>query len=77
MGLVRSFMLAGAKTVVVSLWRVSDQSTAALMKKFYEAYALNGGDPSEALRTAELFLMDNERQSAPYYWAPFVVVGRR
>lgn len=74
-GLVRGFMYAGAARVVSSLWRVDDQSTAELMKRFYRAMMKDGQAPAAALRTAQLEMSRQERWSAPYYWAGFVLQG--
>jgi CHAT domain-containing protein/tetratricopeptide (TPR) repeat protein len=71
-GISRAFMYAGASVVVASLWRVSDKSTAQLMKYFYEG--LKKGEPEgQAMRNAQLTLMKDYPH--PYYWAPFVVIG--
>jgi tetratricopeptide (TPR) repeat protein len=73
-GLTRAFLGVGASTLVVSLWLVQDEATALLMKKYYERVRGNMG-PAEALRAAQLAIMDE--YSHPYYWAPFIVVGKR
>jgi CHAT domain-containing protein len=76
MGLTRAFMYAGAPTVGVSLWSVSDASTAELMPDFYKR--LLGGQstsPTAALRGAQQALIASKSYSAPFYWAPFVLVG--
>jgi CHAT domain-containing protein len=73
-GLTRAFLGIGASSLVVSLWLVQDEATAALMQGFYEQ--LRGdASPSEALREAQLAIKD--KYSHPYYWAPFILVGRR
>ncbi len=76
MGLTRAFMYAGAPTVGVSLWSVADRSTAELMTDFYRR--LLGPTPSSsssALRGAQLAMISGKIYSAPFYWAPFVLVG--
>jgi tetratricopeptide (TPR) repeat protein len=73
-GLARAFLGVGASTLVVSLWLVQDEATAELMGKYYERLR-DGDKPAEALRTAQLEIK-GERPH-PYYWAPFVLVGRR
>ena len=75
-GLTRGFMYAGAPTVGVSLWSVADQSTAELMTGFYR-YLLEGEGATApaALRAAQIDMIKGKRLSAPYYWAPFVLVG--
>ncbi len=74
-GMTRAFLYAGASSVVVSLWQVDDVSTADLMVGFY-SHLKAGLDRSEALRQAKLELIDRSRYSHPYFWAPFVLVGR-
>lgn len=74
-GLSRAFLHAGARSVVVSLWRVTDISTAELMKSFYQ-YLTGGLDSAAALRQAKLQMLRSKGEMRhPYYWAPFVVVG--
>lgn len=77
MGLTRAFMYAGAPTVGVSLWSVADKSTADLMTDFYKRLlsAGEGTTSSSALRGAQLAMITGKRYSAPFYWAPFVLVG--
>ena len=75
-GLTRAFMYAGAPTVGVSLWSVADRSTAELMPDFYKRYlAAQGRSPAAALRAAQQQMIASKRYSAPFYWAPFVLVG--
>ena len=76
-GLTRGFLYAGADSVVVSLWNVSDTATAELMRAFYTN--LNQGLPrGEALRQAKLKMVRarNLEWTHPYFWAPFVLVGK-
>jgi CHAT domain-containing protein len=73
-GLARAFMYAGAPSVVVSLWNVTDRSTAELMVKFHQ-HLDRTADKAEALRQAKLELLRNPRYASPYYWAPFVLIG--
>jgi len=77
MGLTRAFMYAGAPTVGVSLWSVADKSTADLMTDFYKRLLSTGEGTtsSSALRAAQLAMISGKRYSAPFYWAPFVLVG--
>jgi CHAT domain-containing protein len=76
MGLTRAFMYAGAPTVGVSLWSVADRSTAELMTDFYKRLlAAEDVSPSAALRSAQLSMIAGKKYSAPFYWAPFVLVG--
>ena len=77
MGLTRAFMYAGAPTVGVSLWSVADKSTADLMTDFYRRLLSTGESTttSGALRGAQLAMITGKKYSAPFYWAPFVLVG--
>lgn len=76
MGLTRAFMYAGAPTVGVSLWSVNDIATADLMADFYRnLLAKDGAKPAAALRTARRNMIAGGKYSAPFYWAPFVLVG--
>lgn len=75
-GLSRAFLYAGARAVVVSLWNVSDISTSRLMKNFYQN--LTGGmTNAAALRRAKLDMLSSGQQTRhPYYWSPFVMIGK-
>jgi len=77
MGLTRAFMYAGAPTVGVSLWSVADKSTADLMTDFYKRLLTAGETTtaSSALRGAQLAMISDKKYSAPFFWAPFVLVG--
>jgi CHAT domain-containing protein len=71
-GLQRAFVLAGAKTVVMSLWKVPDRATQELMKNFYERI-LDGQGRADALRAAQRKL--KERYPSPRYWGAFICQG--
>src|SRR5262249_18745096 len=71
-GLMRGFMYAGASSLVVSLWRASDASTAALMAEMYK-HIRAGSTKRAALRTAQIRVKQD--YAHPYYWAPFVLMG--
>lgn len=75
-GLTRGFMYAGADGVVASLWKVDDEATAALMTRFYEGMFLKGLTPAAAMREAQLWMWQQKRWHAPYYWAAFTIQGR-
>lgn len=74
-GLTHSFISAGSKSVVASLWKVDDRATAALMTEFYNAMLHEGMPTAAALRSAKLKMMQDKRWNAPYYWAGFVLQG--
>jgi CHAT domain-containing protein len=73
-GLRRAFALAGARSQVMSLWKVNDEATRRLMADFYERL-FRGEDRSEALRQAQLSILRNPVLRSPYYWAGFVLAG--
>ncbi len=71
-GLRRAFMLAGAKTLVMSLWKVPDKQTQELMSDFYRRI-LAGEARAEALRQAQLAM--KKKYPDPYYWGAFICQG--
>ena len=72
LGLMRGFLYAGARSLLLSLWSVDDESTAALMVNFYDEWR-KGASKSTALRKAMLSV--RKIHPHPFYWAPFVLVG--
>ncbi|MGC2582057.1 MAG: CHAT domain-containing protein, partial [Acidobacteriaceae bacterium] len=74
-GLSYSFLIAGSRRVVGSLWDVDDAATAELMRRFYEALYRGGQSPAEALRSAQRAIAMVPRWSNPYYWAGFTIEG--
>jgi len=73
-GLSWAFFVAGCPSTVVSQWKVDADSTTELMMEFHRNL-LAGLGKAQALRKAELKLLMSEQYSAPFYWAPFVLVG--
>lgn len=73
-GLSHAFFYAGTPSLVVSLWKVQDRSTADLMVNLYREIGRTQ-TKSEALRQAKLRLIQQNRYADPYYWAPFVLTG--
>jgi len=73
LGLTRGFLYAGARSLLMSLWTVSDESTVTLMNEFYKEWRAGATKASalqNAMRTVRLAYPN------PFYWAPFVVVGK-
>lgn len=70
-GLQRAFKLAGAKSMIVSLWQVPDKSTSELMVHFYKFY-LNGFSKKESLIKAQNEIKKKYKQ--PFYWAGFMLI---
>ncbi|MEW6364511.1 MAG: CHAT domain-containing tetratricopeptide repeat protein [Acidobacteriota bacterium] len=86
LGFQRALLVAGARSALVSLWRVADVVAQFQMERFYRELA-SGGDRTRALRSAQLATLAALRAGAlrtpsghpihesPLYWAPFVLVG--
>jgi len=73
-GLRRALVLAGTASQVVSLWNIADAPTRALMRDFY-AELKQGTGRAEALRRAELRLLQQPGYAHPFYWAAFIPAG--
>ena len=80
-GFAHAFLQAGARSVLVSLWKVDDEATGLLMRRFYEGWLERGLRKAEALRQAKRWLRAREdergrqRFAHPYYWSAFVLIG--
>jgi len=72
LGFTRGFLYAGARSLLLSLWNVNDESTTALMVNFYREWQ-KGAAKSTALRSAMLAVRADHPH--PFYWAPFLLVG--
>jgi CHAT domain-containing protein len=68
-------MYAGATRVVASLWKVNDEATAELMRRFYRGMLKEGLTPAAALRQAQIEVQEQKRWTDPYYWAAFTIQG--
>ncbi len=79
LGLRRAFQIAGARTLITSLWAVGDQATREWMNILYEGRFLNGMDTMESVRAADLSVLRRLRQDGesvhPFYWAGFIAAG--
>jgi CHAT domain-containing protein len=71
-GLQRAFIAAGARSVVMSLWKVDDAATNDLMVSFYNFW-LDGNSKRASLRLAQQQL--KVKYPHPYYWGAFVIIG--
>lgn len=74
-GLPQSFLSAGARRVLVSLWSVGDRSTAELMNHFYRGILLAKLPPAAALRAAQRAMWQDAASRAPSHWGGFVLEG--
>ena len=73
-GIARAFLAAVARSVLASLWAISDEATMEFMKSFYQQLK-DGESASVALYQAMKTLRDSEGFCAVKYWAPFVLIG--
>jgi CHAT domain-containing protein len=71
-GLQRAFLVAGARSVIMSLFKVNDEATQKLMSYFYEAY-LQTNDAHAAFRQAQQRM--RKEYPHPYFWGSFIITG--
>jgi CHAT domain-containing protein/tetratricopeptide (TPR) repeat protein len=78
-GLRRAFQVAGAKTVIMSLWPVEDETTRQWMGTLYREHFLNAKDTAESVRAASLQILRQRRtkhqSTHPFYWGAFIAAG--
>ena len=79
LGLRRAFQIAGARTVIMSLWSVDDRATRDWMRALYEGRLSEGLNTADAVRAASLSVLQTRRargqSTHPFYWAAFVAAG--
>ncbi len=75
LGLAGLAIRSGVRSVVATLWAVSDHSTADLMACFYRGLMQQRLGRASTLRQAQLSLLYSDVYQHPYYWAPFILVG--
>ena len=73
-GIARAFLGAGARSVIASLWAISDDATMEFMGHFYE-HLVAGKSASKSLHQAMKTLRESGKFDAVKYWAPFVLIG--
>jgi CHAT domain-containing protein len=73
-GLRRAFAMTGARSQLMTLWQVDDIGTQTVMVDYYHRL-LQGEGRSEALRQAQLALLQDPQYRHPYYWAAFIFQG--
>jgi CHAT domain-containing protein len=74
LGFTRAFFYAGATSLIVSMWPVADESSALTMRTFY-AQLTEGHEAIDAMRTAQLAVLQTPRFAHPFFWAPFDLMG--
>ena len=77
LGLAGVATRAGARSTLATLWQVNDSATSVLMEQFYSNLKVEGITKAEALREAQLSILQDESGELehPFYWAAFVMVG--
>ena len=75
LGLAGVAVRAGARSTLATLWQVNDSSSVVLMEAFYQEITQPGITKAEALRQAQLSVLQDSRYRIPYFWAPYVLVG--
>jgi CHAT domain-containing protein/tetratricopeptide (TPR) repeat protein len=79
LGLRRAFRVAGARTLVMSLWSVDDDATRLLMRALYDNRLVRRRETVDSMREAGLAILRERRASGetthPFYWGSFVAVG--
>ena len=73
-GIARAFLGAGARSIIASLWELSDEATLEFMKHFYE-HLVAGQSASKSLHHAMKWMRESEEFNAVKYWAPFLLIG--
>ena len=82
-GFAHAFLQAGARSLLVSLWKVDDQATSLLMTRFYDNLWQRHQAKATALREAKKWLREYEDEAGqrpyehPYFWSAFVLIGER
>ncbi len=74
-GLQRAFFLAGAKSLMLSLWSVDDEATQEFMIVFYDAWINQKMSKRKAFLVAQQKIKSQERFASPYFWGAFVLIG--
>ncbi len=75
LGLAGLAVKSGARSAMATLWSVSDQAASNLVVDFYNQLKDPGVSKAEALREAQLKLLENPQYRHPFYWAPFLMIG--
>ncbi|NET01010.1 MAG: CHAT domain-containing protein [Sphaerospermopsis sp. SIO1G1] len=75
LGIAGVAVRSGARSTLATLWSVDDQSAAEFMVEFYRQLAKSKITKAEAIRLAQLKLLQQPKYRNPFYWAPFVLLG--
>ena len=75
LGLAGIAVQAGAKSAVATLWLVEDEAASILMAAFYRYLNEPGTSKAQALRRAQLMVLQHDRYRDPFFWAPFLLIN--
>jgi CHAT domain-containing protein len=75
LGLGYQMQAAGARVAIASLWKVDDNGTQELMTSFYSELQKGDVPIAEALRRAQVSLIQSKNFNHPYYWSAFFAIG--
>lgn len=75
LGIAGTAVRAGARSTLATLWSVNDEATAEFIGHFYKVLADDAFTRAEALRQAQLQLLQNPQYRHPVYWAPYILLG--
>ncbi len=75
LGMAGVAVRAGARSTIASLWNLDDDSGAVLMDQFYQHLVKSPVAKAEALRQAQIALLQNPQYQAPRFWAPYILLG--
>ncbi|MGK7956980.1 MAG: CHAT domain-containing protein, partial [Crocosphaera sp.] len=75
LGLAGFAVRAGARSTLATLWSVNDQASAVMMEQLYKALSTNKLSKAEALRQAQLTMLENRWYKHPFYWSAYSLIG--
>lgn len=75
LGLAGVALQAGVRSAIASLWSVSSESTQILVTEFYKNWHEQKMSKTQALRTAQIHLLQQNKYQHPAYWSPFILIG--
>ena len=75
LGLAGVAIRSGARSTVATLWSIQDDSTAKLIAQFYRELKTPDVSKAEALRKAQLSLLESDKYQHPFYWSAFILLG--
>jgi CHAT domain-containing protein len=75
LGLAGVAIQSGARSALGTLWQVSDEASAALMRAFYQNLHEPGVSRAQALQQAQVKLLNQKRFADPFFWAPFLLIN--